>query len=313
MIGILVAALAYFSAAGGWPTRFVDLPHLRRGTFDWAGLFVAPSAASWNAVMAYSLVMVFDIGGAMFGLGNLAGIVKDGHIPGATRAYLAACAGTALGAYIGARRGRVGPGRALQRCTCPSCQRQSSGSPGAGCPCAPAVSSRVGSLAASCPLLLAGLTFSSPSPQFKLPAGTTPVIIAAESAVGIKEGGRTGLVAVTVAACFGLSIFFAPFLQSIPQVRAADWPCQRGDCQGVVPIGARMLRWTHFGNEAAACRSWGRKWERGRKLLPAAPASPGVAAVGVLQALLRPTRSLQPCPAGRDGACAGACRRDDDG
>ena len=52
-------------------------------------------------------------------------------------------------------------------------------------------------------------------------AGTTPVIIAAENAVGIKEGGRTGLVAITVSACFGLSVFFAPFLQSIPQVRGA--------------------------------------------------------------------------------------------
>ncbi len=50
------------------------------------------------------------------------------------------------------------------------------------------------------------------------PPGTTPLIIAAESAVGIKEGGRTGLVAVTISACFGLSVFFAPFLQSIPQV-----------------------------------------------------------------------------------------------
>lgn len=31
--------------------------------------------------------------------------------------------------------------------------------------------------------------------------------------MGIKEGGRTGLVAVTVSACFGVSIFFAPILQ----------------------------------------------------------------------------------------------------
>ena len=103
MIGILLAALAYFGAAGGWPTRFVDIPHLRVGAFDWHGLFVAPAAGAWNAVAAYSLVMVFDIGGAMFGLGNLAGIVKDGAIPGMTRAYLAACAGTALGAVMGAR------------------------------------------------------------------------------------------------------------------------------------------------------------------------------------------------------------------
>lgn len=43
--------------------------------------------------------------------------------------------------------------------------------------------------------------------------GTTPLIIAAESAVGIKEGGRTGLVAVTVSGCFLLSVFLAPLFQ----------------------------------------------------------------------------------------------------
>lgn len=79
----------------------------------------------------------------MFGLGNLAGLVKDGQVPGAVITYLAAAAGTALGAVT----------------------------------------------------------------------GTTPLIIAAESAVGIKEGGRTGLVAITVAGCFLLSMFLAPFMQ----------------------------------------------------------------------------------------------------
>lgn len=82
-------------------------------------------------------------GGAMFGLGNLAGLVKDGHVPGAITTYLAASAGTALGAAT----------------------------------------------------------------------GTTPLIIAAESAVGIKEGGRTGLVSLTVAGCFLCSMFLAPFMQ----------------------------------------------------------------------------------------------------
>lgn len=79
----------------------------------------------------------------MFGLGNLAGLVREGRVPGATWTYLAAAVGTALGALT----------------------------------------------------------------------GTTPLIIAAESAVGIKEGGRTGLVAVTVAGCFAVSMFLAPLLQ----------------------------------------------------------------------------------------------------
>jgi hypothetical protein len=102
MVGILATAVAYFVAAGGWPTRFVSLPHLRIGRFDWNALFVDPQGGAWSAVMAYSLVMIFDIGGAMYGLGNLAGLVRDGGIPGATTCYLAACVGTAIGAVTGA-------------------------------------------------------------------------------------------------------------------------------------------------------------------------------------------------------------------
>ncbi len=37
--------------------------------------------------------MIFDIGGAMYGLGNLAGLVRDGSVPGAVAAYLSASAG----------------------------------------------------------------------------------------------------------------------------------------------------------------------------------------------------------------------------
>lgn len=51
------------------------LPHLQFFPLDFSELFnkqhIKPAA--WSAVLAYSLVMVFDIGGAMFGLGNLAG------------------------------------------------------------------------------------------------------------------------------------------------------------------------------------------------------------------------------------------------
>jgi hypothetical protein len=38
--------------------------------------------------------MIFDIGGAMYGLGNLAGLVQDGQVPGAVATYLSAAVGT---------------------------------------------------------------------------------------------------------------------------------------------------------------------------------------------------------------------------
>jgi hypothetical protein len=62
--------------------------------------------------------------------------------------------------------------------------------------------------------------------------GTTPLIIAAESAVGIKEGGRTGLVAVVISLCFAASCFLAPLLQAIPQVATSPV---------LVLVGAMMM------------------------------------------------------------------------
>jgi len=46
--------------------------------------------------------------------------------------------------------------------------------------------------------------------------GSTPVIMGIESASGISEGGRTGVVAVTIGLLFAVATFFAPLLGNIP-------------------------------------------------------------------------------------------------
>jgi len=46
--------------------------------------------------------------------------------------------------------------------------------------------------------------------------GTTTSGAYVESATGIESGGRTGLTAMVTAACFALTLFFAPFVASIP-------------------------------------------------------------------------------------------------
>ncbi|XAR66018.1 hypothetical protein NMG60_11012057 [Bertholletia excelsa] len=46
--------------------------------------------------------------------------------------------------------------------------------------------------------------------------GTSPVTAFIESSTGIREGGRTGMTALTVAAYFFLAFFFTPLLASIP-------------------------------------------------------------------------------------------------
>jgi len=51
--------------------------------------------------------------------------------------------------------------------------------------------------------------------------GTSTVTTYIESASGVAEGGRTGLTAVTVAALFLLSLFFAPLVKLIPAAATA--------------------------------------------------------------------------------------------
>ncbi len=51
--------------------------------------------------------------------------------------------------------------------------------------------------------------------------GTSPTVTAAESASGIKEGGKTGLTAVVAGSLFFLSLIFTPLLAYIPNAALA--------------------------------------------------------------------------------------------
>ena len=51
--------------------------------------------------------------------------------------------------------------------------------------------------------------------------GSSTVTSYAESATGVKSGGRTGLTAAVTAICFIVALFFAPFFLSVPQVAIA--------------------------------------------------------------------------------------------
>ncbi len=63
--------------------------------------------------------------------------------------------------------------------------------------------------------------------------GTSTVVTYIESAAGISEGGRTGLVAVVVALLFLLATFFAPIASAIPSIATAP---------ALVVVGALMMR-----------------------------------------------------------------------
>lgn len=51
--------------------------------------------------------------------------------------------------------------------------------------------------------------------------GTSPTVVAAESATGIESGGRRGVMALTAAVLFAASLFFVPLLAYVPQAAIA--------------------------------------------------------------------------------------------
>jgi AGZA family xanthine/uracil permease-like MFS transporter len=69
--------------------------------------------------------------------------------------------------------------------------------------------------------------------------GTSNVQCYSESAVGVEEGGRTGLTAITAAACMLLALFLTPLILAIPVVATAPALIIVGVfmMQGVVEIG----------------------------------------------------------------------------
>lgn len=62
--------------------------------------------------------------------------------------------------------------------------------------------------------------------------GCTPCIVGVESSAGILDGGRSGLVALTAAALFLVSIFFAPLFAAVPSVATSPV---------LIFIGAQMV------------------------------------------------------------------------
>ena len=51
--------------------------------------------------------------------------------------------------------------------------------------------------------------------------GTSNITTYVESSIGIEEGGRTGLTAVSAGICFGLSLFLAPLVACVPMAAIA--------------------------------------------------------------------------------------------
>ena len=66
LIGMSCTALASFALYGNWPTQLLAPPSLHMFDLDFS-LVMALDPGMLSAVTAYVLVMIFDIGGAIYG------------------------------------------------------------------------------------------------------------------------------------------------------------------------------------------------------------------------------------------------------
>merc|ERR1739848_554063 len=94
-VGIIAGTITCWAIEHSWPTGVVSIPEIIP-YFQLPDLSKLEWADATN-IIPYLLVLIFDVGGVMFGLGNVAGIVKNNHLEGSVWGYLGAAAGGILG------------------------------------------------------------------------------------------------------------------------------------------------------------------------------------------------------------------------
>ena len=79
--------------------------------------------------------------------------------------------------------------------------------------------------------------------------GSSPIIVQVETISGIKEGGRTGLTAVTIGCLFASSVFLAPVFSAVPPTATAPILMLVG---AMMMEGVKRIDWTTFSHAIPA-------------------------------------------------------------
>lgn len=99
VLGIACGALIIWAAEDSWPKGVFDVPNFAKA-IDWPDF----ESLRWHHamdVLPYVLILIFDVGGAMFGLGKIAGLVENHRLEGSLWGFLGAAVGSGAGACIG--------------------------------------------------------------------------------------------------------------------------------------------------------------------------------------------------------------------
>lgn len=101
LIGIVIVTLFTWIVEKSFPSKIVAVPQIdvNRVYIDFSDFNVAKC---FPAVASFLLVGIIDLGGVIFGMASLAKLAgEDGMVPGSSSTFLAASAGTIVGAALG--------------------------------------------------------------------------------------------------------------------------------------------------------------------------------------------------------------------
>lgn len=100
LVTIVVTCVIFYAVTNSWPQSFVSYPSflLPTKTLD----FYFPITKAVLGIISFILVLLFDVSGVLFGVGNLANITdENGHLPGTDAALLSVAIGTVIAGFTG--------------------------------------------------------------------------------------------------------------------------------------------------------------------------------------------------------------------
>ena len=101
LIGIVTLAFVCWYVDNSWPSSVARLPAVEYGVernIDFSSI----NTGCIGAILAFMIVGIFDVSGAVYGMSQMAGLTRpDGTTPGSSFAFIGAAVGTIVAALTG--------------------------------------------------------------------------------------------------------------------------------------------------------------------------------------------------------------------
>ena len=100
LVGIVITSIIYLTLKNAWPQKWTETPTILN-PFDVLSAYDTPIKTIISGGLSFVLILILDVSGCTFGIGNIAGLLENGTIPGAHWALIAASVGTMISGLTG--------------------------------------------------------------------------------------------------------------------------------------------------------------------------------------------------------------------